>query len=175
MARAYDSDYRSRGDFGGGYRPPPLRSYAEDYGAHDPEAGDYGWRDRDGRRRRLVPRTDWRAGAGMWHGWARGWSAPPELPWVLRHGRPLRGYPGAFSSGYERRENYAGSGRRSRHVPPDWRRYISREEYGLGPGGAYDREFEGDRFRRGPLGARNALFGGEGFVRYDREYDDQWW
>ncbi|HEX9106904.1 MAG TPA: hypothetical protein VF832_06745 [Longimicrobiales bacterium] len=177
MAPGYDFDYRGDAGRDDAFRRQPLRGYGRDYGAHDPEAGGYGWRRRGGRRGRLVPRPDWRAGAAVWPGAARGWAPPPELPESLPHGRVVRGYPGASGAfePRERRENHPERSRRGRGVPPGWRRYLSREEYGLGPEGAYDREFEGNRFRRGPLGPRNALFGGEGFVRYDRDYDEQWW
>ncbi len=171
----YDADYRWPAGYDGAFRRDLLPGYGRDYYAHEPDAGKHGWRRlASGRRRRLVPRPDWRAGGGPWQREPHAWAAPADSPEGKPHGRPWEGYP-AVSRGYERRENYPRGERHSRGAPPDWRRYLSREEYGLGPGGAYDREFEGDRFRRGRLGARNALFGGEGFVRYQRDYDEQWW
>ena len=175
MAQPYDFDYRRGALYERSHGRQPLSGYGRDYGAHDLDAGGDGWRRRRGRRGRLVWRTDRRAGAGMWQGRERGWTLARDPAEDLLHGQPRRGYPGAFSRWYRRLEDYPRGERRWRDVPADWRRYLSREEYGLGPGGAYDREYTGDRFRRGPLGARNALFGGQGFVRYDREYDDQWW
>ncbi len=69
-------------------------------------------------------------------------------------------------------------------VPREVRRYLSSEEYGLGESG-YGRDYRGTAHRRPrdphdierPRAhrdrARNALFGGEGFRRYDRDYDER--
>ncbi len=177
MARDYDAGYRH--DLAGydrDYRGA-RRGYGRElvgYGAdYEPFPGD-GDRWHTGgagfRRRLLLSRLDSRtrgtAGGVSAGGWRQG--AAAGAPW---RGQP----PGRVFRGYERREPYAPAERRTRDISPDHRRYLSEDEYGLGPRRAYDREFEDERFRRGPLGPRNALFGGEGFVRYDRDYDEQWW
>ncbi len=189
MAWGYDAGFEAGpggyersypGERGPGYGRDPV-GYGGDY---EPFGGpDVAWRGVARGRRRLLARRDWRfrggpagggprwpdrvaGGEGSWHegGWrGRGGSAGG------------RARPGRTYRGYERREPYPRDERHYRNVPPDYRRYLSEDDYGVGPGRAYDRLFQEDRFRRGPLGPRNALFGGEGFVRYDADFDEQWW
>lgn len=153
-----------------------LTSYGRDFtaygGDYEPFGGyagplDYP-RPSDRHRRRLVPRPDWRyrgipAGAG-----GPGWPGATRESQYLVSG----GYSGLAFRGWHRRQPHPRGERYDRRVPPDYRRYLSEKEYGLGPGRAYDLAFRERRFRRGPLGPRNALFGGEGFRRYDREYPE---
>ncbi len=157
----------------GGGRGGYGREY-EGYGADSELPGDApsGWPRFRGRPpRRWVARSDWREWGGP-AAFAPGWTAEIGMR-AGPHGRPDR--PRRVFRGYERREPYPRGERHYRNVPPDWRRYLSEDGYGLGPGRRYDRDFEDDRFRRGPLGPRNALFGREGFARYDRDFDEQWW
>ncbi len=160
----YDPAYRGgRGGYG-----HDLVRYGVDYEPFGESSAPPGWPRFDGySRRRLVERTDRRARGG--HAGAGGGWGGERGTW---RGWPT---PGRVYRGYERREPYARRERSFRNVPPDYRRYLSEDEYGLGPGRSYDRTYQEDRFRRGPLGPRNALFGREGFIRYDREYDEQWW
>ncbi len=106
-----------------------------------------------------------------------------QEPWETGPGgRERRMYARRRSDRLQGRESDYYPGHR---VPRDFRRYLSPEEYGLGESG-YGRDYAGgahasprrarhlDRLwaRRGP-DERNALFGGQGFRRYDRDYDER--
>ncbi len=120
-----------------------------------------------------------------------GWQGRAGWDEVLpgRRGGPGRragsyGYGGQYSAG----SRWRGRSGRDRwgNFPPDYRRYLSEDEYGLpgwesARGREHDRDTgervggrRRDRFDRGALGPRNALFGREGFARYGQDYE-QWW
>jgi len=179
MAREYDADF---GPAPAGYDPPfragPRRGYGRGLSGYGADYERFPGHaalstEADVRRRWLLARVDRRTrgalgGAGR-RGRAgerteRGGGASPREESRVRVWR-----------GYERRQPYPPGERQYGSTPPEYRRYLSEDEYGLGPGRAYDRAFREERFRRGPLGPRNALFGGEGFARYDGDYDEQWW
>lgn len=227
MARSYwspadDSGFPGRDGRGGEPGKRESRSfprYDDDYaasgplGAFGPDGRDRGYR--SGLRRRTELRRDWRE----WGDEVPG-ARPPRRTRGVREGEPgdtIRGYEEwlpdagpthAWSPERSRRGGgrmHPGGALRSgpprpagpRQPPPDYQRYLSRDEYGLPDEESYRREVvdperpSGGRWldatrggphpparRPGPRhrpGYRNALFGGEGFKRYSADYDEQWW
>lgn len=183
--QGYDSEYER---LGGDYEDLPRHAATD----AQPEHG-FGWP-----RRRMVVQRDWRewgdyrAGAprgreeagpdgygdDIMRGYDRG--AAGARSWWIRPETVEGGHAGGVPG-----RRVASGGRRGRRdVPPDYRRYLSRDEYGLPPElerdaapPRYDRDFREREERSGRMrtGGRNALFGGVGFRRYERDYDDYAW
>lgn len=175
----YDAEYES---LGGDYEELPHGA-----GAERPSEQGLGWPGR-----RMFPRRDsrewgeYRADAYQRHARPedayevdilRGYEAgPPPAPasWREFERRRDLGSPAHGGGRFAR-----GRGRGLGRLPADYRRYLSREEYGLDaelerPGGGSDGDFS-DRARRARRGRDDALSGTAGFRRYDRDYDDYAW